>query len=96
MVPACYPPYPLLHLGRTSDCWPHLFLEAMSDQNVIPIQRTLLRLPDVIARTGLSKSTIYRLIAAGEFPSPRKLGQRAVAWKASEIAEWESSLPVAA
>ncbi len=38
------------------------------------------RLPRVCEDTGLSKSTIYARINAGTFPSPSKLGKRAVGW----------------
>lgn len=42
---------------------------------------TLLRLPQVKARTGLSRSTIYLRIAQGSFPRPVRLGgARAVGW----------------
>jgi prophage regulatory protein len=51
------------------------------------------RLPSVIERTGLSESTIYRLVRRGEFPSPRKLGAHAVGWKASAVAHWCESRP---
>lgn len=37
---------------------------------------TLKRLPEVKARCGLSRSEIYRRIAAGDFPKPIKLGER--------------------
>lgn len=47
---------------------------------------TLLRLPIVSAESGLSKTTIYARIAAGTFPPPVKLGPRAVAWPAHEVA----------
>ena len=43
------------------------------------------RLPQVKARTGMCRSEIYRRIAAGTFPAPIKLGERASAWVASEI-----------
>ena len=43
------------------------------------------RLPQVKARTGLGRSEIYRRIAAGNFPAPIKLGERASAWVASEV-----------
>ncbi|MBU8976399.1 AlpA family transcriptional regulator [Lysobacter sp. MMG2] len=43
------------------------------------------RLPSVKARTGLSRSEIYRRIASGHFPQPVKLGSRASAWVASEV-----------
>ncbi len=49
---------------------------------------SLERLPAVKARTGLSRSEIYRRIALGDFPRPVKLGERASAWSASEIDAW--------
>ncbi len=49
---------------------------------------TILRLPQVIARTGLSRSTIYAKVAAGEFPEPINLGGRAVGWLADEVEAW--------
>lgn len=51
---------------------------------------TLLRLPEVIARTGLSRSEIYRRIAANppSFPAPVKLGERASAWPEHEVTAW--------
>ena len=52
---------------------------------------TLLRLPDVEARTGLRRSHLYSLAARGEFPKPLKLGDRASAWIEREVSEWISS-----
>lgn len=49
---------------------------------------TFLRLPEVIARIGLSRSTIYELAARGEFPRQVKLGPRSSAWVEEEIATW--------
>ena len=49
---------------------------------------TILRLHQVMARTGLSKSTIYAKIAAGEFPEPISLGGRAVGWIEDEVNDW--------
>lgn len=46
------------------------------------------RLPQVKARTGLSRSELYRRIAAGDFPAPIKLGDRASAWSAAEVDRW--------
>jgi len=54
----------------------------------------LLRRPEVSRRTGLSRTTIYRMVQAGEFPSPRQLGARAVAWSESEISAWIESRAV--
>jgi prophage regulatory protein len=49
---------------------------------------TVLRLPEVKVRVGLSRSTIYQAIQRQEFPSPIPIGARAVGWLESEIAEW--------
>lgn len=49
---------------------------------------TLLRLPQVKARTGLSRSEIYRRVSSGDFPAPVKLGERASAWPEYEVAAW--------
>ena len=46
------------------------------------------RLPRVTARTGLSRSEIYRRVVAGNFPAPIKLGERASAWSAAEVDRW--------
>ena len=50
--------------------------------------RMFVRLPAVLATTGLGRSTIYRLVADGSFPSPVKLGRRAVAWRSADIERW--------
>ena len=38
--------------------------------------------------TGISSSTIYRLMADGNFPKPYRLAENSVGWKASEISAW--------
>ena len=48
----------------------------------------LLRLPDVLRIAGISKTTLYGLIKAGEFPAPVSLGGRAVAWASTEVEAW--------
>jgi prophage regulatory protein len=47
-----------------------------------------LRLPEVRNRVPYSRATIYRLIAAGQFPRPYSLGARAVAWLESDLTAW--------
>jgi prophage regulatory protein len=51
----------------------------------------ILRRPDVEDRTGLSRSTIYAMMAEGQFPRPIKLGKRAVGWPESAITRWLES-----
>jgi prophage regulatory protein len=47
-----------------------------------------MKLKDVSEMTSLSKSSIYRLMADGDFPSQIPLGARSVVWVRSEIEEW--------
>jgi prophage regulatory protein len=51
----------------------------------------LMRRPDVQNVTGLSRSTIYAMMAEGTFPKPVKLGKRAVAWREADIRNWLDS-----
>ena len=45
----------------------------------------LMRLSEVLTRTALTRSTIYRKMREGSFPEPLKIGVRAVRWPESEI-----------
>ena len=51
-----------------------------------------LRLNDVIERTGLSRSYIYKSVNDGTFPTPRKVGGRASVWLESELEYWMQSI----
>jgi len=53
----------------------------------------LWNLKAVIAKTGLSRTSIYDYIAHGIFPRQRRLGPRRVAWLASEVRAWITSRP---
>ncbi|MCE7611110.1 AlpA family transcriptional regulator [Vibrio fluvialis] len=48
----------------------------------------IIRLPEVIDKTGLSRSTIYLRMSKGEFPPSVSLGERAVGWVYSDIEQW--------
>lgn len=54
-----------------------------------------LRRPEVESLTGLGRTTIYDLMARGQFPRPVKLTGKAVAWPESKVAEWLDSRPTA-
>lgn len=45
-------------------------------------------LKEVLERTALSRTTMYRLMAAGKFPNKVSLGAQAVAWDKYEIEMW--------
>lgn len=53
-----------------------------------------LRMPTVMRMTGLGRSTIYRLIADRKFPSPVRLGPRAVAWRRADLDQWSEARPL--
>ncbi len=55
---------------------------------------TILRLPAVKARTGLSRSTIYLRIAEDRFPRPVSLGSNTVGWIDGEIDTWIGELVI--
>jgi prophage regulatory protein len=48
----------------------------------------MLRLPDVLKRTALSRSQIYRLIEQNDFPKQVRLGERAAGWVEEEVESW--------
>lgn len=59
--------------------------------------RALLRRQQVQALTGLARSTLYKLISKGEFPTPVQLAGRAVAWDSQAVDAWiEARITVAA
>ena len=45
----------------------------------------LVRLPRVLALTGVSTATWYRGISSGIYPAPIKIGSRAVAWRMADL-----------
>ena len=57
------------------------------------VQAVFLRMPSVILLTGLTRSTIYRLIADNQFPCPVRLGPRAVAWRRTDLDRWSAERP---
>ena len=54
----------------------------------------LFRRRDVEDITGLSRSSIYRLMASGAFPQAVRVSPGAVRWRSSDIAAWLESRPV--
>lgn len=48
----------------------------------------VIKLKDVLSKTGLGKTTLYALLKQSQFPKPVSLGLRAVGWLESEIEAW--------
>jgi prophage regulatory protein len=63
-----------------------------SSEKATPIA-LLIRLSAVMRLTGLSRSTIYRMIAEHTFPAPVKLAKRAVAWRQDDVRRWSDQRP---
>ena len=60
-------------------------MKTTSPENTSVQHETLLRLPQVLTRYPVSRSSWYQGIKAGNFPAPVKLGPRAAAWRESDI-----------
>ena len=52
------------------------------------ISTQLIRLAEVSKSVGLPRSTIYALIAKGQFPRPIKLSERSSGWRSDELEAW--------
>ncbi len=48
----------------------------------------LLRIREVIARTGRTRSRIYDDMSKGDFPQPVKIGGQAIAFVEAEVEAW--------
>jgi prophage regulatory protein len=71
--------------GRSDDLKP---VEAVKCSGAPDDDVTFIRLPRVLAITGVSKTTIYEWMRDKSFPASHKLGRRAVAWYEHEIRRW--------
>jgi len=54
----------------------------------MPASDRIVRLKTVLARTALSRSTIYRKIAEGTFPPQIKISVNGAGWRESDIDRW--------
>jgi prophage regulatory protein len=52
----------------------------------------ILRMPEVMARTGYSRSAVYQAMAEGRFPKSIPLGERTVGWVESEVQQFIDDL----
>ena len=57
------------------------------------MENEMLRPQEVMTRTGLSRTTIWRRVRAGTFPAPTELGANSIGWPAVVIANWLESRP---
>ena len=73
-------------VSRTSGT--HKRAPASQPIHAAQIADALLRLATVQAVVGLSKTTIYTLVARREFPQPIRLGARCTRWRSGDVALW--------
>ena len=66
-----------------------------SVHGLMPLGDRLLRRRQVEEMTGLSRSSVYRLMQDGEFRRPVRVGSNAVRWRLSDIVDWLESRPIA-
>lgn len=64
------------------------------DYPAVPSVR-FVRLPEVRAMTGLSKTEIYRRIREGRFPAQTKISSAVAVWTTVQIADWQAKMIVA-
>ena len=72
-----------------------------TDSPIIKTKSRLIRLPEVLSRTGYGRTSIYRKMEDGSFPKSVKLGgppldtsvfdSRAIAWIEEEVDKWIES-----
>ena len=60
-------------------------LEAVPDD---PEPDTMLRMGEVVRLTGISKSTIKRMVVDGRFPKPMRTSARRIGWPARDVKTW--------
>ena len=63
------------------------WMNAMTS-NSVENRSALIRLGAVMARTGLSRSTLYAYMREGRFPQPVAISERCVAWVEGEVDAW--------
>jgi prophage regulatory protein len=54
-------------------------------------EERFLRLPEVVRRCGVAKSSIWLWARTGKFPKPLKISERVTVWRESEVAAWIAS-----
>lgn len=53
--------------------------------------KRLIRMQEVCQRIGMSRSSLYKMINRQTFPSPKRLGEKSVAWLDSDVTAWIAS-----
>lgn len=54
---------------------------------------SIARISQVIAQTGLPRSSLYAQMKEGKFPKPLKIGARSVGWRVEDVEAWIAARP---
>jgi prophage regulatory protein len=86
----------VIHKHSTPDCLPHF----IGFSSVARIRTTegndmqsnreerFIRLPEVVRRVGISRSSVWLWVRQGRFPRPVRVGPRVTCWRESEVDRW--------
>jgi prophage regulatory protein len=55
--------------------------------------QTMIRMREVLVRTQMSRTTLWRKIRSGTFPAPLELSENIVAFEESAVVEWLKNRP---
>lgn len=66
-----------------------------ADEKRDPQPETFLRLPQVLARVPVGRSTLWNWVRTGRFCKPVKLGPMTTAWRKSDVDAWAAAQGVA-
>ena len=58
------------------------------EERPVPNLEKIIRIKTVLARTGLTRSTLYRKIAEGTFPCQVKISIHGAGWRESAVNRW--------
>ncbi len=56
-----------------------------------PAPTRIIRIPEAKRLVGVSRTTLYTWMRAGQFPAAVRIGPRAVGWRESDITDWMHS-----
>jgi prophage regulatory protein len=84
------------HMAQAGAYPSNASIQCRSFAGVINMQQSessdkILRLPAVLQRTGICKTTVYRRIKDGTFPAMVQLSKRCIGWRESDINRWIAS-----
>lgn len=63
-------------------------MQLVHAQKPVVARDRLLRLPEVVAMTGASKTTIYDLMKVGKFPRSTRITRRMAVWSEAAVLTW--------